>query len=77
MAHTLVALLCLQGVKFLQDCEYIAIFDADFKPEPDFLLRTVPYLVRTHFCNTNLSASLRVCDELKQVLAVNLTKHLG
>jgi beta-mannan synthase len=34
-----------EGVKFLSDCEYIAIFDADFKPEPDFLLRTVPYLV--------------------------------
>jgi len=34
----------VQGVKFLQDCEYIAIFDADFKPEPDFLLRTVPHL---------------------------------
>nr|CAB3458696.1 unnamed protein product [Digitaria exilis] len=25
--------------------EYIAIFDADFQPEPDFLLRTVPFLV--------------------------------
>ena len=35
----------LQGVKFLSDCEFIAIFDADFKPEPDFLLRTTPYLV--------------------------------
>ncbi len=35
-----------QGVKFLSDCEFIAIFDADFKPEPDFLHRTVPYLVR-------------------------------
>ena len=23
----------------------MAIFDADFKPEPDFLLRTVPYLI--------------------------------
>jgi beta-mannan synthase len=23
---------------------YVAVFDADFKPEPDFLLRTVPYL---------------------------------
>jgi beta-mannan synthase len=34
-----------QGVKFLSDCEFIAIFDADFKPEPDFLLRTAPYLV--------------------------------
>ena len=38
-------LLRLQGVKFLGDCEFIAIFDADFKPEPDFLQRTVPYLV--------------------------------
>ena len=38
-------LFIVQGVKFLSDCEYIAIFDADFKPEPDFLLRTVPYLV--------------------------------
>jgi len=34
-----------QGIKVLGDCEYVAIFDADFKPEPDFLLRTVPYLV--------------------------------
>ncbi|XP_062186840.1 probable glucomannan 4-beta-mannosyltransferase 7 [Phragmites australis] len=25
--------------------EYIAIFDADFQPEPDFLLQTVPFLV--------------------------------
>lgn len=24
--------------------QYIAVFDADFKPEPDFLLRTIPYL---------------------------------
>ena len=35
----------LQGIKLLGDCEYVAIFDADFKPEPDFLLRTVPYLI--------------------------------
>ena len=34
-----------QGIKLLGDCEYVAIFDADFKPEPDFLLRTVPYLI--------------------------------
>ncbi|RHN79628.1 putative glucomannan 4-beta-mannosyltransferase [Medicago truncatula] len=26
-------------------CEYVAIFDADFQPEPDFLLRTIPFLV--------------------------------
>jgi len=28
----------------IQGYEYVAVFDADFKPEPDFLLRTVPYL---------------------------------
>jgi len=26
-------------------CEYVAIFDADFQPEPDFLLRAIPFLV--------------------------------
>ncbi|KAJ4760288.1 cellulose synthase like [Rhynchospora pubera] len=30
---------------YVQDCEYIAMFDADFQPEPDFLLRTVPFLI--------------------------------
>ena len=24
--------------------QYVAVFDADFKPEPTFLLRTIPYL---------------------------------
>jgi len=27
----------LAGMDLLGDCEFIAIFDADFKPEPDFL----------------------------------------
>ena len=26
-------------------CEYVAIFDSDFKPQPDFLRATVPYLI--------------------------------
>ena len=30
---------------YARQSEYIAIFDADFQPEPDFLLRTVPFLV--------------------------------
>ncbi|XP_078433069.1 putative glucomannan 4-beta-mannosyltransferase 11 isoform X2 [Wolffia australiana] len=30
---------------YVSHCEYVAIFDADFQPEPDFLLRTVPFLV--------------------------------
>ncbi|XP_062196335.1 probable glucomannan 4-beta-mannosyltransferase 11 isoform X1 [Phragmites australis] len=36
-----------EGLKhdYVKDCEYIAMFDADFQPESDFLLRTVPFLV--------------------------------
>ncbi|KQJ98402.1 probable mannan synthase 11 [Brachypodium distachyon] len=36
-----------EGLKhdYVQECEYIAMFDADFQPESDFLMRTVPFLV--------------------------------
>ncbi|XP_078444319.1 putative glucomannan 4-beta-mannosyltransferase 11 [Wolffia australiana] len=36
-----------EGMKhnYVQNCEYIAMFDADFQPEPDFLQRTIPFLV--------------------------------
>ncbi|KAJ4971321.1 hypothetical protein NE237_004420 [Protea cynaroides] len=35
-----------EGMKrsYVKNCDYVAIFDADFQPEPDFLWRTVPYL---------------------------------
>ncbi|KAJ1253918.1 hypothetical protein BS78_04G292700 [Paspalum vaginatum] len=29
---------------YARDCEFVAIFDADFQPDSDFLLRTVPLL---------------------------------
>ncbi|KAG0470090.1 hypothetical protein HPP92_016790 [Vanilla planifolia] len=32
-------------IPYVQLCEYVAIFDADFQPAPDFLVRTVPFLV--------------------------------
>ncbi|KAI5002101.1 hypothetical protein ZWY2020_026751 [Hordeum vulgare] len=31
---------------YARRCEFVAIFDADFQPSPDFLARTVPLLVR-------------------------------
>lgn len=31
--------------EYVQQCDFVAVFDADFQPEPDFLMRTVPYLV--------------------------------
>ncbi|GFQ04171.1 glucomannan 4-beta-mannosyltransferase 2 [Phtheirospermum japonicum] len=36
-----------EGLKrdYVQDCEYVAIFDADFQPEPDFLHRSIPFLI--------------------------------
>ncbi|OIT34633.1 PREDICTED: glucomannan 4-beta-mannosyltransferase 2-like [Nicotiana attenuata] len=36
-----------EGLKrdYVKDCEYVVIFDADFRPEPDFLRRAIPFLV--------------------------------
>lgn len=36
-----------EGMKhsYVKQCDYVAIFDADFQPEPDFLFRTVPFLI--------------------------------
>lgn len=35
-----------EGLKhdYVKDCEYVTIFDADFRPEPDFLRRAIPFL---------------------------------
>nr|KAJ0222369.1 hypothetical protein LSAT_V11C200058260 [Lactuca sativa] len=35
-----------EGLKhsYANECEYVAIFDADFQPEPDFLWKTIPFL---------------------------------
>lgn len=36
-----------EGMKhsYVKLCDHVAIFDADFQPEPDFLWRTIPFLV--------------------------------
>ncbi|RDY09571.1 Glucomannan 4-beta-mannosyltransferase 2, partial [Mucuna pruriens] len=36
-----------EGLKrsYVKHCEYVAIFDADFRPDPDFLRRAIPFLV--------------------------------
>ncbi|GJT94417.1 nucleotide-diphospho-sugar transferase [Tanacetum coccineum] len=35
-----------EGLKhqYANECEYVAIFDADFQPEPEYLRQTIPYL---------------------------------
>jgi len=30
---------------YVRGCEFVAMFDADFQPAPDFLVKTVPFLV--------------------------------
>ncbi|XP_038999113.1 glucomannan 4-beta-mannosyltransferase 2-like [Hibiscus syriacus] len=39
-----------EGLKrsYVKHCEYVAILDADFRPEPDFLRRSIPFLVNNH-----------------------------
>ncbi|XP_059314796.1 glucomannan 4-beta-mannosyltransferase 2 [Lycium ferocissimum] len=36
-----------EGLKhnYVKDCEYVVIFDADFRPETDFLRRSIPFLI--------------------------------
>lgn len=36
-----------EGLKhsYVKQCDYVAIFDADFQPEPDFLRRSIPFLI--------------------------------
>ncbi|CAL9054421.1 probable glucomannan 4-beta-mannosyltransferase 9 isoform X2 [Musa acuminata AAA Group] len=31
--------------RYVKDCDYVVIFDADFQPDPDFLCRTIPFLI--------------------------------
>ncbi|TKY62125.1 Mannan synthase 1 [Spatholobus suberectus] len=31
--------------EYIEDCEFVAIFDADFQPHADFLWNTIPYLL--------------------------------
>ena len=35
-----------EGMKrsYVKQCDYVAIFDADFQPEPDYLWRAIPFL---------------------------------
>lgn len=35
-----------EGMKhsYVKLCDYVAIFDADFQPDPNFLHRTIPFL---------------------------------
>ncbi|KAB2606587.1 glucomannan 4-beta-mannosyltransferase 2-like [Pyrus ussuriensis x Pyrus communis] len=44
-----------EGLKrsYVKHCEYVAIFDADFRPEPDYLRRAIPSWSTTRHCPVN------------------------
>ena len=39
---------------YVKDYEFVAIFDADFQPTPDFLKRTIPHFKVIHSSNVVL-----------------------
>lgn len=60
--------------------EYVAIFDADFVPHPDFLRRTVPYLVADKglgVVQARWGHLNRVDSALTQAQAIALDKHFA
>uniref|UniRef100_A0A6V7QXS7 glucomannan 4-beta-mannosyltransferase n=1 Tax=Ananas comosus var. bracteatus TaxID=296719 RepID=A0A6V7QXS7_ANACO len=59
-----------EGMKhsYVRDCDYVAIFDADFQPEPDFLWRTIPFLV-----NNPTSASSKLAGNSEMSLDYHFT----
>lgn len=44
----------MQGMELLTDYDHVAVFDADFKPDPEFLV--------------GLSATLHACSNIAEVL---------
>lgn len=71
-----------QGMKhpYVQTCDFVAIFDADFQPEPEFLWRTVPFLkdnpqlalvqARWKFGNASSPAQIIMSSTLKHEISL-------
>lgn len=66
------------GCDYVKDYDFVAIFDADFQPTPDFLKKTIPYfkgnddlaLVQTRWSFVNKDENL-----LTRLQNINLTFH--
>ncbi|KAH7576407.1 hypothetical protein JRO89_XS01G0055500 [Xanthoceras sorbifolium] len=66
------------GCDYVKDYEFVAIFDADFQPAPDFLKKTIPYfkgnddlaLVQTRWAFVNKDENL-----LTRLQNINLSFH--
>ncbi|XXG41460.1 hypothetical protein AAC387_Pa01g1910 [Persea americana] len=63
---------------YVKNCEFVAIFDADFQPAPDFLMKTIPHfkgnddlaLVQTRWAFVNKDENL-----LTRLQNINLSFH--
>lgn len=67
------------GLRFVQS-DFVAIFDADFVPEKDFLRRTMPYFVanpRVGLVQTRWSHLNRDANLLTRAQALNIDAHFG
>lgn len=69
---------CTQGMELLVDYDFIAIFDADFKPEPDFLVRSVTRQMHWHACYAHAPCQLSRCCHMRlHMRPVTLVKERG
>ncbi|GJP44631.1 hypothetical protein CLOM_g4000 [Closterium sp. NIES-68] len=69
----------IEAEKALGDYEFTAIFDADFSPEPGFLLKTIPYLIdnpRAAFVQARWVFANADESVLTRVQEISLNYHL-
>ncbi|CAI5510694.1 unnamed protein product [Closterium sp. Naga37s-1] len=69
----------MEAEKAIGDYEFTAIFDADFSPEPEFLLKTIPYLIdnpRAAFVQTRWVFANADESVLTRVQEISLNYHL-
>ncbi|GBG82818.1 hypothetical protein CBR_g36349 [Chara braunii] len=69
-----------EGMKapYVKECDFVAVFDADFQPRPDWLLRTVPYFKddpRLALVQTRWEYSNQWCNLLTRFQFINMSYH--
>lgn len=64
---------------YVKDYEFVAIFDADFQPNPDFLKRTVPHFKVLKSCRYVITVCYCMCllsfPELSHICLDNSEDH--
>nr|AAX98242.1 putative glucosyltransferase [Chara globularis] len=69
-----------EGMKapYVKECDFVAVFDADFQPRPDWLLRTVPYFKddpKLALVQTRWEYSNQFCNLLTRFQFINTSYH--